>query len=288
MVWAAACSDGSSTHDHAAHAVVSIAPIGAPDSGFSGPQGRVPQFVVECAHSHTLDDDPIVLPGQPGRSHLHEFFGNTSTDASSTLDSLEAATTTCDQQLDRAAYWVPALYDGEDRVEPEKVDAYYRPGPGVAPSTVRAYPAGLQLLGGDPSAEVAQPLTRVAWSCGTGAERAIEPPTCPSDRGLRLLVTFPDCWDGVRLSSADHRDHAAYSSGGVCDASHPVPIPQLTLSVAYPITGAGGPLSLASGTVLTGHADFFNAWDQSKLESEVANCLNRELVCSITSGRKSG
>jgi len=33
-------------------------------------------------------DDPIVFPGQPGKSHLHTFFGNTLTDAFSTVDSI--------------------------------------------------------------------------------------------------------------------------------------------------------------------------------------------------------
>lgn len=28
---------------------------------------------------------------------------------------------------------------------------------------------------------------------------------------LELHVTFPDCWDGVRLDSPDHRSHMAYS-----------------------------------------------------------------------------
>ncbi len=42
-----------------------------------GPQGVVPQFVVECEPSHAAPDDPIVRPGQPGMSHLHQFFGAT-------------------------------------------------------------------------------------------------------------------------------------------------------------------------------------------------------------------
>ena len=48
-----------------------------------GPQGRVPQFKVECAWSHSAPDDPIVHPNHPGRSHLHDFFGSTETDADS-------------------------------------------------------------------------------------------------------------------------------------------------------------------------------------------------------------
>ena len=43
---------------------------------------------IECGASHAAADDPIVFPGQPGAAHLHEFFGNTSTNASSTYASM--------------------------------------------------------------------------------------------------------------------------------------------------------------------------------------------------------
>jgi hypothetical protein len=36
---------------------------------------------------------------------------------------------------------------------------------------------------------------------------------------------------------------------------------------------------------MTGHADFWNVWDQEKLEEEVALCLNLDLVCGISDGR---
>src|SRR3546814_20735077 len=35
-----------------------------------GPQGRVPQFKVECGWSHPATAEPIVHHGHPGRSHL--------------------------------------------------------------------------------------------------------------------------------------------------------------------------------------------------------------------------
>jgi hypothetical protein len=41
-------------------------------------------FAPACAFSHMAFDDPIVFPGQSGRSHLHTFFGNTARPASST------------------------------------------------------------------------------------------------------------------------------------------------------------------------------------------------------------
>jgi hypothetical protein len=53
----------------------------------AGPAATPPKlhgnnFYANCRFSHTNDDDPIVYPGQPGKSHPHTFFGNNSTDAS--------------------------------------------------------------------------------------------------------------------------------------------------------------------------------------------------------------
>ncbi|HRE03868.1 MAG TPA: DUF1996 domain-containing protein, partial [Ilumatobacteraceae bacterium] len=126
----------------------------------------------------------------------------------------------------------------------------------------------------------------VAWTCGTGITRDVEPPTCPVSRPLRFLVTFPDCWDGEHLVADDHMSHMAYSSGGRCPVTHPVPVPQLQFSIAYGFSGDPSGLRLASGSVLTGHADFFNAWHEEELADEIANCLHRGVVCGITSGRE--
>lgn len=43
-----------------------------------------------CSPGQVPADDPIVYPRQPGKSHLHQFYGNTSANAYSTHDSLIA------------------------------------------------------------------------------------------------------------------------------------------------------------------------------------------------------
>jgi Domain of unknown function (DUF1996) len=252
----------------------------------AGPQGRVPQFVVECRFSHAGRDDPIVHFGHPGRTHLHTFFGSTVTDASTTAADLAAGGTTCEQQLDRAAYWAPAMLDRGRMVVPTGAAAYYRPGVGVDPHAVEPYPFGLKAIGGDQGAGRPQPLDTVAWACGTGAERHVTPPTCPEGRPLRLLVSFPDCWDGRHLDSDDHVSHMARSADGACPEAHPVAVPQLLLSIAYPIAGGGHDLSLASGSLLTGHADFFNGWDEHKLATEVSSCIREAVTCGVISSRQ--
>ena len=278
----AGCADDAS---HAAHGPTAATSLGQPDEPIAGPQGIVPQFVVDCDYSHSAMDDPIVFPGQPGRSHLHAFFGNTAVDAFTTAESLADGGTTCDQTLDKAAYWVPVLLRGPEVFTPTRATAYYRSGLGVDPTTVQPYPAGLMMIAGNAAALDPQPVSIVAWTCGVGIAREALPPVCNERRMLRLVVTFPDCWDGARLDSPDHHAHVAYSSRGACPQGYPVPVPQLQLSVEYPVWGDTTGLTLASGGLHTGHADFINGWDQDRLTTEVQLCLHRRLVCGVASGR---
>ena len=126
-------------------------------------------FFSNCRFSHASHDDPIVHPGHAGASHAHTFFGNDSTNASSTVASLRRASTTCKPDADTS--------------------------------------------------------------------------------------------------------HMAYSRDYVCPRSHPVKVPLIRLTVRYPIDRGSG-LTLASGGVYSGHADFFNAWDQRALSKLVDDCFH--------------
>jgi hypothetical protein len=266
-------------------AVLLVGAAGGPgrlSAGLGGPQGRDGQFVVECDWSHSSFDDPIVHPGHPGTSHRHDFFGNTATAAGSSYVQLLASPTTCDQRLDTAAYWAPSLLAADGMpIVPIGATAYYRVGPGIEADRVEAYPPNLRMVGG--AQTTAGPGAAAAWTCRAGASRLAAPPPCATTAGLELAVVFADCWDGVATDSADHRAHVAYSDDGGCPRSHPVPIPQLELVVHYgPLDVAG--LSLSSGPVWSAHADFWNTWNQDKLETEVDACLRRQQVCGVTSG----
>lgn len=236
-------------------------------------------FVSGCAFSHRGPNDPIVFPGQPGRSHDHSFVGNVSTNAFSTLATLHGAGTTCRRTGDTAGYWMPTLLVDSQPVAPMGATIYYRRSTLDAP---QAFPAGLKIVAGSSLAVGAQDTRVVFWNCGVdgGVRPSSVPPTCANttSEALRLHVTFPSCWDGHNLDSADHKSHMAYPTRGVCPASHPVPTPAITLIYRYPTTG--GPLTaLASGSALTGHADFFNAWNQSELSRLVTTCLDALRHC---------
>ena len=245
--------------------------------------GQEGQFITPCRYSHRAPDDPIVYPNQPGRSHSHDFFGNGSTGATSTLASLSAAPTACRRLQDRSAYWVPTLlFDGQP-VTARSATIYYRDA-GKDPASVRPFPPGLRVIAGDSRATGPQSLDVVSWGCGSesGIERQQAPPVCPPGRSLVATVRFPDCWDGVNLDSVDHRSHLAYAvrlrGGRACPPSHPVAVPKITFNVRYPVPG-GPSVSLASGPAFTEHADFFNAWDPPTLASLVLGCLAADVKC---------
>lgn len=250
-----------------------------------GPQGAHPQFVVKCHWSHNAPDDPIVWPGISGASHLHEFFGSTATDASSTGESLEGGSTTCENTSDTAAYWVPALFDYGARVEPHHIVAYYRTGVDVDAADVEPWPLGLKMIAGDAGAESPQSLGVVGWACGSSDHLTVEPRQCSTRAPLTLRLTFPDCWDGRNLDSADHRGHVTYSDAGECPGTHPVSIVQLILAVHYEFHSDPTGLSLASGATTTGHGDVMNGWSRDELVHLTNLCLRRGEICGISSNR---
>jgi hypothetical protein len=236
------------------------------------------RFVSRCDFSHAGPDDPIVHPNMPGMSHLHHFFGNTTTSAASTLESLRAGGSTCKNSLDTAGYWVPALSLDGQVVEPTRVSVYYR-NKGLPHASIQPFPAGLRVVAGDATATAPQPGGRVFWNCGPDDPTPNSPsaPTC-AGKTLKLHIQFPNCWDGVNLDSADHKSHLAYSIRRACPESHPVPVPALQVNVSYPIQGGPG-VSLATGGQYSGHADFFNAWDQDELSRLVSTRINAGIVC---------
>jgi len=259
----------------------------AGDGGQKGPsqvsraQLQGVNFISNCRFSHRRPDDPIVFPGKPGLSHDHSFVGNTSTNAFSTLATLRhATTTTCLRSGDTAAYWVPTLVVDNQPVAPLGATIYYRR---RSYDHVQPFPAGLKMIAGDSMATAPQSMRVTFWNCGVaaGVPPSSTVPTCPDVRGsgLRLHVGFPSCWDGRRLDSADHKSHMAYPMRGSCPATHPVAVPAIELIYRYPVT-SGSSIVLSSGGQYSGHADFFNAWDQATLTRLVDNCLNELRHCA--------
>jgi hypothetical protein len=248
---------------------------------------------VKCNVTHTAPDDPIVFPAQAGRSHLHDFFGNVSVNARTTTSSLAGAASSCLKgmdQVDRAAYWTPALLHNGQPVtgapDEHRIDAYYSVSD--KPLPVRSMPFGLRMIAGVSTATSPQSTDIVHYNClrypgggqVTASSAAI--PTCPGGSYLSAKIFFPGCWDGVNLDSADHKSHMAYPVKGACPVSHPVALPTLAVRLRWK-TARGIPssqLALSSGGQLSMHADFWNAWTPAAMQWLVDNCLNATKNCT--------
>jgi len=244
------------------------APIASADSD---------SFHTVCGLASSAPDDPIVFPRQPGASHLHDFFGNTTTNASSTLASLLQGGTTCGLKADTSAYWVPALISPAGRVvKPDRISAYYLRGEGGA---VTPFPRGLKIVAGGDTHN----LRAAGYACGEGMPVSSVPLNCGSGM-LRAVISFPSCWDGDHTDSADHRSHMAYPTGSGCPRGFSIRVPRLVIHVRYPVSnGQGYRLSSDAGFNMTNgrslHADFFNSWKQATLATLVQACLNGQGTC---------
>ncbi|MDT0264954.1 DUF1996 domain-containing protein [Streptomyces sp. DSM 44915] len=244
---------------------------------------RVAEFVAECEFSHRLPDDPIVFPGLPGASHSHSFFGSRVTDAHTNLGDLLAATSTCDPAIDLSSYWVPTLFVAGEPVEPQSATFYYL-GEGVDEATLartEPLPLGLKIVAGNAVATGPDDGATARWSCLHAGH--VEPSkdfvTCPAGSALESYLDFPQCWDGVRLDSPDHKSHMAFPVAGECPATHPVPVPKLRQVLRYPVTGDPATFELASGAGYTMHGDFFNAWPEAEMRRRVTDCVRAVVKC---------
>lgn len=274
---------------------------------------RTGNFRTNCLESHQADDDPLVHPGEPGRSHHHVFFGNPETDAFSTIDRLlEATSTTCDGgTLNRSAYWVPAMFDQHgDRIEYVEPLFYYKSGFHVPADEIVPPPAGLSMIAGDAMATEPQHVETVKYRCAswTTDEPQFDPgdpmdhvpfiPDCDVDDLVEMRIVFPQCWDGDRLTAPDHRSHMAYPvpatapdvGTGHCPESHPIAIPEISYNFHFHVTEESGPsdtwrlssdIDADTPGGVTTHADWMNGWDEDVMSTIVTTCINRSLDCGV-------
>ena len=249
-------------------------------------------FRTVCEFSHMAFDDPIVYPGQPGKSHLHVFFGNTGINANSTAASIASTgNSTCrGGTINRSGYWAPAMIDTLDGtpVTPQSMIIYYKTGyNGVRPGDIRSLPQGLRMIAGDSKNSGPYQwggpahFTCIEPVSGTGGSSQNVPTTCQTGSTIWAAVMFPQCWDGVNLDSPDHKSHMSYPVNGACPSTHPVAVPEITVNVLYPVADmkALSRWRLASDTYdpstpagYSSHADWFNGWKPQFMDAFVQNC----------------
>jgi hypothetical protein len=279
------------------------APVASAQDEGNDPTGA--NFVVSCGFSHRAQVDPIVNPGPSGTpsDHMHDFFGNRTTDSNSTLDNstppwtslLAAASrtdhgTTCEPKPgqtfgDTAAYWHPTVTWTPNRGKPKTLQAsqtffYYRAGL-KAPADVKPFPPGLKI--------VTIKGKKVEWRCQGGTFSPTPPTQCGDNNTLVVRIFFPDCLQQDAnvplLDSADHNSHMVEATSAGCPTGY-LSVPRLQTNFLFKdtILTKKGHVTLSSDHLdeqgnppppgSTMHVDFFNAWQAGTLEDLVKRCIN--------------
>jgi hypothetical protein len=114
---------------------------------------------------------------------------------------------------------------------------------------------------------------------------------CPTGSWLRVYLTFPACWDGKNLDTADHRSHMSFGlpNNGGCPADHPYIIPEIAIQAFYTTDAnfVAGKWRLSSDEMMPGtiagstlHMDYWEAWSPLLKDLWNAKCLDGHLTCS--------
>jgi hypothetical protein len=277
-------------------------------------------FRGDCVYSHSNTGDPVVLPG-PGMAHVHEFFGNDTTDQDSTVDSLQKDSPylrrkprklQCDRKTNKSAYWVPRITWNGEVVTPKRSGVYYATRTGLPPADTTTTPFGFKVVANSPAAVAAGRApagseAKLYWYCfqqrnahASIAQGTPDPPTsCPGDPRvgvptLGVTVVFPQCWDGRPFDvkgGANMRHAISNGSGGLsCPSGFPKHVPQLAMFVDYNLPGTDGPLKVLgnNGVALSPdnfHADYFNSED---LERLVQMCIREGRGATAPCGAQRG
>ena len=274
-----------------AAAVTTATPPHVSTAGFPSGGSNPGIFTDTCSPASRAPNDPIMMPGMTGMSMQHDFFGNRAVTASSTAASLRGGQTTCTTTADASAYWTPVVYQNGRALTPSRTLLYWRSPASIASNTV-SMPAGISLIAGNETATAPQSTSVVDWTCTVTRSdprphRAALPHDCPAGSQLRLVITFPNCWDGHTFDGRD-RSGAVYATDAGCPSSHPIHIPQLVLHVSYS-TSSGSGITLSTGPStqgppVTGHADFVSGWNQQRMDADTAACVTAQVRCGPVRG----
>lgn len=277
-------------------------------------------FRTRVAWTHYSYNDPIVFPGKEGAAHLHLFFGNALVDHNTTTENIR---TNCKSAAaggtaNCSGYWIPALLNAQKNVIPPDFSLwYYKAGYALTdPRNVAVPPVGLKIVQGEASASPSNPQTNSGnpLSGDLGKERILEegdrgsffnwncgdtylkgkpyiPQDCSPGSVLTLSLSFPLCWNGRDLDSADHLSHMANPNNGECPTSHSVPLPTLSLNIEWVVPAEGTKGWHLSSDMYTisdqtpggysTHADWFNGWDTTVFERFNNNCNRALRDCGV-------
>lgn len=277
-------------------------------------------FRFVCGPGELRYDDPLVYPDQPGKSHLHQFFGKRGVTAYTKYEDLRAnGDSTCSSSTGKgdgsglavngSGYWEPATIDRKrNKVRtPDRITVYYKRLPDSSPACRSLeeggrgkcvpIPHGLRFVFGYDMVTRTPPTGGMYITCQgkkfNNFDEAADSGLCVAGEDMGYIIQAPPCWDGKRLDSANHRDHVAYYdntvSGNPCPKTHPYQIPRFTGSTWFTLIEGDDIREwiLSSDMNLpdlkpwtTFHMDYDEGWDPVTKRVWTDNCINKMLNCS--------
>lgn len=228
--------------------------------------------------------------------------------------------------INRSAYWFPAIMNGRGGiVQVANINLYYKrdaiarpectPGDPAQRGICVRLPHGLGMIIGYNMTTMApaHPGT-VRWHCRTPNTQAFEhrgasalesaagrqtwftslkemmdKGGCPIGAVVGLNTDFPNCWDGTRVRTPNHRDHVSYvAAGNVCPVTHPYHFMDIALLIEWDVDANLATWRLSSDDQMgmgvdagsTFHTDYMEAWSPQFATQFQDGCIDGDRTCA--------
>lgn len=238
--------------------------------------------------------DPIINQ-ECASDHVHTFYGPQNFHPQTSYEDIRdtpARFSSTPFVENQSLYWHPTFYevvtngDGSKtytRFQGIETSPYYRWDNSALPRT-EAFPPGFRMIAhsndvganGRMLTECCNMLSGEEESCTEWGDLFFPPnQTCDF---LGIALAMPTCWNGQSLGDDnDHKSHMAYTTDGSvkgpCPSGFNRRLPEIQLFVRLNnYDSRNKSYQLSDGSTDVFHVDFFNGWQEGKLQQIIDNC----------------
>jgi hypothetical protein len=256
---------------------------------------------IYCVISHFSYDDPIIYPNEPGKAHLHMFWGSTALNAFTTSDSiLKEGLGSCEGGADyKVGAWMPALYNSRGEVVlPEETYIYYKVfgHPSMNYKMVREIPQGLSMLASSDTRNFGSGQIRAEFAEKDGRKSlaiAINFPSCVATDNGKIsgnpILSFRNMPGNLATQVNSHVAYPGFGNEVGCPTSHPYRFATPSFIVWFDANQTGSQPYLSSDAVAgapplsTLHGDYMFGAAPSVNEA-ILRCVQESRECGFDLG----